>query len=89
MPISQPTVSRPLGKLIRYAQELSFAQLQQLANHMVEVVDPVAADRILEEQLRRQERQALAGCELVMSIGPDGTSNGRFSRLFPPYPRRC
>jgi hypothetical protein len=67
--------------LIGHAATLSFEQLQQVANHAVEVVDPDGADAVLEEQLRRQEADARRGCEFVLSIHPDGSSHGRFRNL--------
>ena len=56
--------------LIGHAARLSFSQLQQVANHAVEVVDPDGADAALEELLRRQERDAYAGCELSCRSNP-------------------
>jgi hypothetical protein len=67
--------------LVRYAGELPFDQLQHLANHLVEVVDPDRADELLEAQLRREELAALAGCELAIRVRPDGTSDGRWANL--------
>lgn len=67
--------------LIGFAGELLFADLARVANRVVEVVDPDGADQLLEQQLRRQERAGLAGCELMLRIHPDGTSDGRFTQL--------
>ncbi len=79
MPIER--IQAAQADLIEYAATLLYDQLQQVANHVVEVVDPEHADALLEAQLLRQERAALAGCELTMSIHSDGTSHGRFSNL--------
>lgn len=67
--------------LIRYAGELGFEDLQRVANRVVEVVDPDRADQILQAQLLRQEQAALAGCEFILRIQPDGTGHGRFHHL--------
>src|SRR5262245_11581663 len=69
--------------LLDQATKLGHHQLRQAANHLVEVVDPDAADRVLETQLRREEARALAGTELSFQILPDGTSNGRWKSLPP------
>src|SRR5262245_744578 len=67
--------------LLDQAKLLGHQQLRQAANHLVEVVDPDAADRVLETQLRREEARALAGTELSFQILPDGTPNGRWKSL--------
>ena len=67
--------------LLAHAQTLSFTQLQVAANHLVEVVDPEVVDQTLEQQLRREERLALAGVQLIVQTQPDGTSNGTFRSL--------
>ena len=79
--IGRAEVDAVTADLIGHAARLSFDQLQQVANHAVEVVDPDGADAALEQLLRRQERDAYAGCELILSIQPDGTSHGRFRHL--------
>ena len=79
--IGRAEVDAVTADLIGHAARLSFSQLQQVANHAVEVVDPDGADAALEQLLRRQERDAYAGCELILSIQPDGTSHGRFRHL--------
>jgi hypothetical protein len=67
--------------LIRYAGELPFADLQRLANHVLEVVDPDRADELIEAKLRADEKRALASCELRLRIKPDGSSDGWFKNL--------
>ncbi|MGA9344488.1 MAG: DUF222 domain-containing protein [Nocardioidaceae bacterium] len=67
--------------LLKHAQALSFTQLQVAANHLVEVIDPDVVDQTLEQQLQRDERDALAGVQLIMQTQPDGTSNGTFRSL--------
>jgi hypothetical protein len=67
--------------LIRFAGELPFDDLRRLANHVLEVVDPDRADELLEQKLRREERVALAGCELALKVKPDGSSDGWFKSL--------
>ncbi|MFY9914860.1 MAG: DUF222 domain-containing protein, partial [Nocardioidaceae bacterium] len=67
--------------LLKHAQALSFTQLQVAANHLVEVIDPEVVDQTLEQQLQRDERDALAGVQLIVQTQPDGTSNGTFRSL--------
>ena len=67
--------------LIRFAGELPVDDLQRLANHVLEVVDPDRADALLEQKLRREERVALASCELTLKVKPDGSSDGWFKSL--------
>lgn len=69
--------------LLDQAGRLVFPQLQHLANHAVEAVDPEGADSILGAQLEAQERAARASTELVLQIAPDGTGSGRFHHLPP------
>src|SRR6476619_5030432 len=69
--ISIEEVDALADDLLQHATRLSSDHLQLVANHAVEVVDPAGADAALEEMLRRQERDAWAGCDFVLSIRPD------------------
>ena len=67
--------------LVRYASELPYVDLQRVANHVLEVVDPDRADQLIEAKLRADEKTAYASCELAIKIKPDGTSDGWFRNL--------
>lgn len=54
------------------------AQLRQLTERLVAVVDPERGDALLAEQLRRAERRAHALRELVIGAPVDGQVHGRF-----------
>jgi hypothetical protein len=67
--------------LISYAGELPLADLQRLANHVVEVIDPEGADRHLEARLRATEQAQYGAVELTIQVKPDGSSSGRWHNL--------
>ena len=79
IPVEQ--VEAAQSDLIRFAGELPFDDLQRLANHVLEVVDPERADALLEQKLRREEKVALTSCELTLKVKPDGSSDGWFKSL--------
>ncbi len=58
--------------LVSHAQSLTHTQLQVLANHLVEVVDPEAADQTLAEQLEAEEAEALQQTTFRGRRGADG-----------------
>ncbi len=65
--------------LLGHATRLSFTQLQTVANHLIEVVDPDMADLTLEEQLQVQERRAWTSASLAGQLGADGIARARFA----------
>ncbi len=67
--------------LLRYAGELPYGDLQRLANHVVEVLDPERADELMEAKLEADERGHYGSVELAIQMRPDGGSNGRFTNL--------
>ncbi len=60
------------ANLVTHAQTLTHTQLQVLANHLVEVVDPDAADQTLAEQLEADEARALQQTSFRGRKGADG-----------------
>ena len=52
---------------------LTHSQLQVLANHLVEVVDPETADQTLAEQLEADEARALQQTTSVAARVPTGS----------------
>ncbi|MDQ3484596.1 MAG: HNH endonuclease [Actinomycetota bacterium] len=69
------------ANLVAKAQTRTHTQLQILANHLVEVVDPDNADQILAEQLEAEEARALQQTTFRGRKGADGTA--RFSGKLP------
>jgi len=67
--------------LVEQAQTLTHNQLQVLANHLVEVVDPDAADAALAEQLEVEEVRALQQATFRCRRGVDGVA--RYSGKMP------
>ncbi|MBA2774421.1 MAG: DUF222 domain-containing protein [Nocardioidaceae bacterium] len=81
-----PTVADDVAEdaqadLVDHAQALTFAQLQVVANHLVEVVDPDGADAVLAEQLEAEEARALQQTTFRGRRGFDGVA--RFSGRMP------
>ena len=67
--------------LIEHAQSLLFTQLQVVANHLLEVVDPDGADAVLAVQLEAEEARALQETTFRGRKGFDGIA--RFSGRMP------
>ena len=68
--------------LLRYAGELLHVDLQRLAHHVVEVLDPERADELMEAKLVKQTSEATTvRVELAIQMRLDGGSNGRFTNL--------
>jgi hypothetical protein len=69
--------------LIDRAGDHTLEELRRLANRLVEVVDPDAAEEVLAEQLAAQERRALEATQLRFSREGDGTTrlSGRLPHL--------
>ncbi len=67
--------------LIESAEQLNYLQLRHVANHLVEVVDPAAAEAKLGEQLRAEEDRALQATVFRGRPGLDGIA--RFSGRLP------
>ncbi len=65
------------ASLLEAAQSFSHIQLQVLANHLVEVVDPDSADATLAEQLEGEEARARQATTFRGARGIDGIA--RFS----------
>lgn len=76
--IDRARVDAAQGDLIDHARRLTFDQLQVLANHLVEVVDPEGADQALERHLESQEARARKETMFVGRFGTDGLAQGRF-----------
>ncbi|MBA2773876.1 MAG: DUF222 domain-containing protein, partial [Nocardioidaceae bacterium] len=79
--ISEEVVEDAQADLVDHAQTLTFTQLQVVANHLVEVVDPDAADAVLAEQLEAEEARALQQTTFRGRRGFDGVA--RFSGKMP------
>ncbi len=79
--ISDEVVEHAQADLVDYAQTLTFTQLQVVTNHLVEVVDPDAADAVLGEQLEAEEARALQQTTFGGRRGFDGVA--RFSGRMP------
>ncbi len=75
------TVVRAQLDLVEQAQTLTHTQLQVLANHLVEVVDPDGADAALAEQLQAEEARALQQTTFRGRRGVDGIA--RYSGKMP------
>src|SRR3954471_9859680 len=83
--INQISPDHPVGAvehaqrdLIRYAGELPYADLQRVANHVFEVVDPDRADELLEQKLQADEKANYSAVELRLRVKADGSSDGWF-----------
>ncbi len=63
--------------LLEHAREFAADDLRRLANRIVEVVDPLAADEIIGAQLERQERQAWNESHLSITRMGGGRSSIR------------
>ncbi len=79
--ISDQVVEHAQVDLVDHAQTLTFTQLQVVTNHLVEVVDPDAADAVLGEQLQAEEARALQQTTFRGRRGFDGVA--RFSGRMP------
>ena len=79
--ISDEVVEHAQADLVDHAQTLTFTQLQVVTNHLVEVVDPDAADAVLGEQLQAEEARALQQTTFRGRRGFDGVA--RFSGRMP------
>jgi hypothetical protein len=58
--------------LLGHAMDFAADDLRRLANRIVEVVDPLAADEVIGEQLERQEKQAWDETHLTFTPRGDG-----------------
>jgi hypothetical protein len=58
--------------LLRHASDFAADDLRRLANRIVEVVDPLAADEVIGEQLERQEKQAWDDTHVTFTRRGDG-----------------
>jgi hypothetical protein len=58
--------------LLGHAREFAADDLRRLANRIVEVVDPLAADEVIGEQLERQEKQAWSEAHVTFTPRGDG-----------------
>ncbi len=67
--------------LVSYAKSLNFPQLQHVANHVVEVIDPDGADAALAERLEAEEARAMQATTFRGRCGLDGIA--RFSGRLP------
>ena len=69
--------------LLEQSGELTFEEWRQAANHLVQVVDPDAAERILAEQLAGEEQRALVQAAFRFARRGDGTTgvSGRLPDL--------
>jgi len=79
--VSDDVVEHAQADLVDHAQTLTFTQLQVVTNHLVEVVDPDAADAVLGEQLQAEEARALQQTTFRGRRGFDGVA--RFSGRMP------
>ncbi|MEJ7690536.1 MAG: DUF222 domain-containing protein [Nocardioidaceae bacterium] len=79
--ISDEVVEHAQVDLVEHAQSLTFTQLQVVANHLIEVVDPEGADAVLAEQLEAEEARALQQTTFRGRRGFDGIA--RFSGKMP------
>jgi hypothetical protein len=66
------------GDLLDHATRLNLTQLRHVANHLVELVDPDAADQVLETRLATEEKNAWAAASFAGRAGADGIASGRF-----------
>ncbi len=67
--------------LVEHARSLTFTQLQTVANHLVEVVDPDGADAVLSDRLEAEEARAVQQTTFRGRRGFDGIA--RFSGRMP------
>lgn len=71
--LNAATVDSAQGDLIGHAQQLNFEQLRQVANHLVEVLDPDGTDAALSVKLRAEHDRAWQTTELRLTRTGDGT----------------
>ncbi len=79
--VPDEVVERAQLDLVQQAQTLTHNQLQVLANHLVEVVDPDGADAALAEQLEAEEARARQQTTFQGRRGVDGIA--RYSGKMP------
>lgn len=81
--VDTDTVTFGQSQLIDHASRLTHPELQQLANHLVEVVDPDGADAILAARLEADEHRARQQTTFRGRKGADGTARfcGRIPNL--------
>jgi hypothetical protein len=60
--------------LLSYARHLPLADLRRVANRLVEVVDPDAADQVLCDRLEAQEKVAMQQAVFRLTKGVDGVA---------------
>lgn len=65
--------------LIALAAQHNLDDLQRLANHVLEVIDPDGADEALGKKLRAEEERAFNATRLALKNRGDGTTRGTFT----------
>ena len=64
--------------LLGFAPQFSCEDLKRLANHIIEVIDPVGAEEHLGKQLEAEEKKAWLKTSLTMYSAGEGMTRGRF-----------
>ncbi|MEO6473413.1 MAG: DUF222 domain-containing protein [Aeromicrobium sp.] len=65
--------------LLEFATLFSCDDLKRLANHIIEVIDPVGAEEHAGKKLEAEERNAWVKTELSMHSAGEGMTRGRFT----------
>jgi len=80
-----PSIGGQLWQLRSQEYELKIKALENLLNQRLLENEAksqgLSTDALLEQKLRREERVALASCELTLKVKPDGSSDGWFKSL--------
>ena len=64
--------------LLGFASQFSCEDLKRLANHIIEVIDPVGAEEHIGKQLEAEEKKAWLKTSLTMYSAGEGMTRGRF-----------